>query len=168
MTISMYQASVPVFTRALTNLADVLQKGRAHAEALHADPDDLLRQRLIFDMFPLVRQIQIACDVPARCVARLAGVEPQSVPDDEKTLADAEQRIARTIEYIGGFTPVQIDGSEDRAIHLKMRSGELDFTGIEYLLGFAIPTLFFHCTTAYDILRVAGVQIGKKDFLGAR
>ncbi|HET7563015.1 MAG TPA: DUF1993 domain-containing protein [Rhodanobacteraceae bacterium] len=168
MTISMYQASVPVFVRALTNLSNVLKKGEAHAQSLNANADGLLQQRLIFDMLPLIKQIQIACDVCARCPARLAGVEPQAFPDNETTLAEAQDRIARTIAYVQGFKPEQIDGSETRNIHLKMRNGDLEFSGQDYLLGFTIPTMFFHCTTAYDILRVAGVQIGKKDFLGAQ
>ena len=167
MTISMYQASVPVFVRALTSLADVLHKGEAHATALKADPDGLLQQRLIFDMFPLLKQIQIACDVCARGAARLAGVEPKPFPDNEKTLAEARDRIIRTIDYVKGFRADQIDGSESRHIHMKTRRGELDFNGQDYLLGYTIPTLYFHCTTAYDILRVAGAQIGKQDFLGA-
>ncbi|HEX7340932.1 MAG TPA: DUF1993 domain-containing protein [Rhodanobacteraceae bacterium] len=166
MSISMYQASVPVFVRALTNLAHVLDKGQAHAEALKAAPDGLLQQRLIFDMFPLIKQVQIACDIGARSSARLAGVEPKSFPDEETTLAQAQDRIARTLDYIRGFDAVEFDGSEERTIELHMRSGDLTFNGRDYLFDFALPTLFFHCTTAYDILRVAGVQIGKKDFLG--
>lgn len=166
MTISMYQASVPVFVRALTNLANVLKKGEAHATALGADVDRLLQQRLIFDMFPLIKQIQIACDVCARGAARLAAVEPKPFPDNETTLAEAQARIANTIDYVKTFKPEQLDGSEGRAIHLKMRSGDIDFSGQDYLLAYVIPTMYFHCTTAYDILRVAGVQIGKKDFLG--
>lgn len=166
MSLSMYQASIPVFTRALTQLDHVLGKGAEHANALHAKPDGLLQQRLIFDMFPLIKQIQIACDMGARSAARLANVEPKSFPDNETTLAEARERIKRTIEYMQGFKAEQFDGSEDRAIHLTMRSGEFDFDGRSYLFGFALPTLYFHCTTAYNILRVAGAQIGKKDFLG--
>lgn len=166
MTISMYQASVPVFVRALTNLSSVLKKGEAHARDKHVEPDALLQQRLIFDMLPLVKQIQIACDTAARGAARLAGVEAKSFPDHEKTLAEAHARIDAAIDYVKTFKPEQIDGSEGRDIYLNMREGELHFTGIEYLQGFAIPNLYFHCATAYDILRVAGVQIGKRDFLG--
>ncbi len=168
MTISMYQASVPVFVRALTNLSNVLKKGEAHAKDKGVDPDTLLQQRLIFDMLPLIKQVQIACDMATRGAARLAGVEPQSFPDTETTFAQARDRIERAIAYVKNFKPEQIDGSEDRRIHLKMRDGELDFTGIEYLLGFVTPNLYFHWTTAYDILRVAGAPIGKKDYLGDR
>ena len=168
MTLSMYQASAPVFVRALTNLAGVLKKGEAHAQAKKVEPDALLQQRLIFDMLPLVKQVQIACDMATRGAARLAGVEPQSFEDNEKTFAEVHARIDRAIAYIKTFKPEQIDGSEGRAIHLKMRNGDMDFTGLEYLLGFTLPNLYFHCTTAYDILRVAGVEIGKMDYIGTK
>jgi hypothetical protein len=168
MTISMYQASVPVFVRALTNLSSVLKKGEAHAKDKGVDPDNLLQQRLIFDMLPLIKQIQIACDTAARGSARLAGVEPQSFPDTETTLAQAQDRIARTIDYIKSFKPGQIDGSEERKVVMKTRSGEVEYVGLAYLTEHALPNLFFHCATAYDILRVAGTPIGKKDFLGSR
>jgi hypothetical protein len=168
MAISMYSASVPVFVRALENLTHVLKKGEAHAQAKKVpDPDALLQQRLIFDMLPLVKQVQIACDMAARGAARLAGVEPQSFEDNEKTFAEVYARIERAIAYVQGFKPEQIDGSEERPIHLKMRNGEMNFTGIEYLQQFTIPNLFFHCTTSYVILREAGVPIGKMDFMGA-
>ena len=166
MTISMYQASVPVFARALTNLSEVLKKGEAHAKDKGVEPDNLLQQRLIFDMLPLVKQIQIACDTAARGAARLAGVEPQSFPDTETTLAEAQDRIARTIAYVDTFKPEQIDGCEEHTVVMKTRHGEVEFTGLAYLTEYALPNLFFHCATAYDILRVAGTAIGKKDFLG--
>lgn len=168
MTISMHQASVPVFSRALTNLSNVLKKGEAHAKEKGVEPDALLQQRLVFDMFPLIKQIQIACDVSARGAARLAKAEPQSFPDTETTLAQALDRIDRSIAYIKTFKPEQIDGCEDRAIVVKMGDKEANFTGQSYLFGYVLPNLFFHCATAYDILRVAGTQIGKKDFLGDR
>ena len=166
MTLSMYQASVPVFVRALSNLAHVLKKGEAHAKAKGVTDEVLLNTRLIPDMLPLVKQVQIACDMAARGAARLAGVEPQSFEDNEKTFAEVYARIERAIAYVQGFKPEQIDGSEERHIHLKMRNGEMDFTGIEYLQQFTLPNLFFHCTTAYDILREAGTDIGKSDFIG--
>jgi hypothetical protein len=117
-------------------------------------------------MLPLIKQIQIACDMATRGMARLAGVEPQSFEDNETTLEQAYDRIARATDYIKSFKPEQIDGSESRAIHLKMRSGELNFDGQTYLLHFLIPNVFFHCTTAYNILREAGTEIGKMDFVG--
>jgi hypothetical protein len=162
----MYQASVPVFVRALGNLTHVLQKGEQHAKSKNVSDEVLLQVRLIPDMLPLIKQIQIACDMATRGTARLAGVEPKSFEDNETTLPQAYDRIARAIEYVKGFTAEQIDGSETRPIHLKMRSGEMQFEGQAYLLGFLIPNLFFHCTTAYNILREAGTDIGKQDFIG--
>ena len=166
MTLSMYQASVPVFVRALGNLAHVLQKGEQHAISKNVSGEVLLQVRLIPDMLPLIKQIQIACDMAARGAARLAGAEPQSFEDNETTLAQAYSRIDRAIEYVKSFTAEQIDGSESRAIHLKMRNGEMNFDGQTYLLHFLMPNLFFHCTTAYNILREAGTEIGKSDFIG--
>ncbi|KZC38574.1 MULTISPECIES: DUF1993 domain-containing protein [Rhodanobacter] len=166
MTLSMYQVAVPVFVRALGNLAHVLRKGEQHAKAKNVSDEVLLQTRLIPDMLPLIKQIQIACDTAARGAARLAGVEPQSFEDNEATLEQAYDRIERSIAYIKSFAPEQIDGSETRTIHLKMRDGEMNFEGQAYLLHFAIPNLFFHCTTAYDILRQAGTDIGKTDFIG--
>ena len=166
MTLSMYQASVPVFVRALGNLNHVLQKGEQHAKSKNVSDEVLLQVRLIPDMLPLIKQIQIACDMATRGTARLAGVEPQSFEDNETTLPQAYDRIARAIDYVKSFTAEQIDGSESRPIHLKMRNGEMHFEGQAYLFGFLIPNLFFHCTTAYNILREAGTDIGKKDFIG--
>jgi hypothetical protein len=162
----MYQVAVPVFVRALGNLAHVLKKGEQHAKSKNVSDDVLLQTRLVPDMLPLIKQIQIACDMATRGAARLAGVEPQSFEDNETTLAQAYDRIERSVAYVKSFTPAQIDGSETRAIHLKMRNGEMHFEGQAYLLHFVIPNLFFHCTTAYDILRQAGTDIGKTDFIG--
>ena len=167
MTLSMYQASVPVFVRALGNLAHVLKKGQEHAKAKNVTDEVLLQTRLIPDMLPLVKQVQIAADMATRGAARLAGVEPQKFDDNETTFEQLHDRIDRAIEYINGFKSEQIDGSEARAIHLKMRNGELNFDGQNYLLNFVIPNLFFHCTTTYNLLRVAGTEIGKTDFIGA-
>ena len=167
MTLSMYQASVPVFVRALTNLAHVLKKGEAHAAAKGITDEVLLQTRLIPDMLPLVKQVQIAADMATRGAARLAGVEPQAFEDNETTLAQLQARIERALAYVQTFTPAQIDGSEARAIVLKMRTGELNFDGQSYLLQFVLPNLFFHCTTTYTILREAGAELGKSDFIGS-
>ncbi len=166
MTLSMYQASVPVFVRALGNLADVLKKGEAHAKSKNVTDEVLLQTRLIPDMLPLVKQVQIAADIACRGAARLAGAEPMSFEDNETTLEQIYSRIDRAIEYIKTFKPEQIDGSEARTIVMKTRTGETTFVGQAYLLGFVIPNVFFHCTTAYNILRVAGTEIGKTDFIG--
>ncbi len=166
MTLSMYQASVPVAVRALTNLSAVLKKGHAHAQGKQVEDTTLLQTRLIPDMLPLVQQVQIACDMAIRGIARLAGVEPAAFEDKETTFAQVYERIERAIAYLESFGAEQIDGSETRAILLKMRSGELHFEGQGYLLDFVLPNLFFHCTAAYIILREAGTDIGKQDFLG--
>ncbi len=167
MTISMYHASIPVFVRALTNLRAVLQKGEAFAVEKDFAPEVLVQTRLIADMMPLVRQVQIATDIAKNGACRLAGIEPPKFDDDETTYAQLYARIDRAIEVIQGVSAAQVDGSETRPITLQMRTGELKFEGLPYLLDFVIPNLFFHCITSYAILREAGVPIGKLDFLGA-
>jgi hypothetical protein len=166
MTLSMYQASVPVFLRALNNLQHVLRKGEAHAEARKYEPSLLLQSRLTVDMLPLTRQIQIATDMAKNCCARLAGVEPLKFEDNETSFAELHARIDRAVEYIKSFKAERIDGSETRAITLQLRSGEQRFEGQGYLLHYVIPNVFFHCTTAYAILREAGADLGKADFIG--
>ncbi|WP_114239648.1 DUF1993 family protein [Dyella sp. C9] len=166
MTLSMYQASVPVFLRALHNLQHVLRKGEAHAEARKYEPSLLLQSRLTPDMLPLTRQVQIATDMAKNGCARLAGVEPLKFEDNETSFTELHARIERAIEYIKNFKADQIDGSETREITLKMRTGEQHFEGQGYLLHFVLPNLFFHCTTAYAILREAGADLGKPDFIG--
>jgi hypothetical protein len=166
-TISMYTASVPVLARALRNLSAVLRKAEAHAAARSIDPAVLLGYRLAPDMFPLTRQVQIAGDMAKGCVARLAGVEVPGYADDETTFAELQSRLDKTIAFIESFQPAQIDGSEDRTVTLKMRTGERSFQGLPYLLDFVLPNVYFHSTTAYAILRHCGVELGKGDFLGA-
>lgn len=167
MTLSMHQASAPVFLRALDNLRNVLEKGEAFAIEKGIEPGLLLQQRLIVDMLPLVRQVQIATDMAKNGSFRLAGLEPPKFEDDETTFALLYARIDRAIALIAELLPEQIDGSEGRTITLQMRTGEMTFDGQSYLLHFVIPNLFFHSTTAYAILREAGVAIGKMDFMGA-
>lgn len=168
MPLSMYQATAPVFLRALHNLREVLGKGEAHANDKGYDPAMLLQARLAPDMLPLVRQVQIATDMAKNGCARLAGVEPLAFPDDEATFAQLYARIDRAIDYIKGFVAEQIDGSETRAVSFMTRNdGEMKFDGQSYLLHFVLPNLFFHGTIAYAILREAGVALGKADFLGA-
>ena len=166
MTFSMYDASIPVFLRTLRNLDHVLAKGEAHARDKGAEPDLLLQTRLIFDMLPLVRQVQIATDMAKNGAARLAGVDPLRFEDDETTFAQLHARIARAVAYIEAFTPAQLEGSQTRAISFMSRRGERRFEGQAYLLDFVLPNLYFHVTTAYNLLRQSGVAIGKADFLG--
>ena len=166
MTISMYQASVPVFVRMLKNLDAILDKGKAHAEARKIAANVLPASRLIADMFPLSRQVQIACDHAKGAVARLAGVDIPKREDNEQTFEELQARIAKTVAFVETFTAAQIDGSEERDIVYPTSSrGDLHFKGVDYLLGFALPNFYFHVVTAYDILRANGVEIGKRDFL---
>ncbi len=166
MNLSMYQALVPVCVRTLSNLDAILAKGAAHAESHDIDPDVFLSARLYPDMFPLTRQVQIACDIAGRAAARLAGTEPASVADTESSFDELSARIRHTLEILQGFGPEQIDGNEQREIRLQLRSGEMTFSGVDYLFHFVLPNVFFHVTTAYNILRHNGVVLGKRDFLG--
>lgn len=165
---SMYTVLVPTAIRTLSNLSAILDKAEAHAEARKIDPAVLIGSRLYPDMFPLGRQVQIATDIVKGGAARLAGAEPPSWPDDEKTLAELRARIAKAVDYLKGFKAEQIDGSEAKSIVIKMRVGEMQFTGQDYLMAFVLPNLFFHAATAYNILRHNGVELGKQDFLGRR
>ena len=166
MTLSMYQASVPVFVRTLNNLSAILEKGQKHAEARKIAADVLPAWRLIADMFPLSRQVQIATDHAKGAVARLAGVDIPKYEDNEQTVEELRARIAKTVAFVGTFTAERLDGSEEREIVLALSFGERRFNGIDYLLGFALPNFYFHVVTAYGILRQNGVDIGKRDFLG--
>ena len=166
MSLSMYQASVPVLTRALTNLIAVLEKGAAYAEAKKIDPSVLLNYRLAADMFPLTRQVQIATDMSKGCVARLAGVEIPKYEDTEASFPELIARLRKTIDFINSFNAAQIDGSEDKTVTLQRKDGDVTYKGQPYLLFYVQPHVYFHCTTAYAILRHIGVDIGKKDFIG--
>ena len=167
MALSMYQASVPGFLQMLKSLSAILDKAEAHTAERKIDPAVLLGYRLAPDMFPLTRQVQIATDHAKGCCARLAGVEVPKYADDETTLADLRSRIARTVEFVRGFRPEDIDGSEERDIAITAGTRQLQFTGQQYLVYFALPNFYFHTTAAYAILRHCGVPIGKRDFLGA-
>jgi uncharacterized protein len=166
MSLSMYQASVPVFLRGLTNLREILRKARNHAEAKKIEPAVLLSSRLYPDMHPLTRQVQIASDAAKFCAARLAGAQPPSFDDTEATFDELEARIDKTIAYVSEIPAARIDGSEERLVKLKLPSGTIELKGTAYLLGFALPNFYFHVTTAYGILRHNGVELGKLDYLG--
>jgi len=168
MTLSMYQASVPLFTRMLTNLAAILTKAETHAAAREIDPAVFLGSRLFPDMLPLTRQVQLAADFAKNTTARLAGVEIVKFADEETSLPELQQRIAKTLDHVKGFKPAQIDGSEDREITLPIGGDSWTFKGQDFLLHFGLPNFYFHVTTAYDILRHLGVEVGKRDFLGPR
>jgi uncharacterized protein len=162
----MYQASTPRFAAMLRNLSALLDKADAHCAAKKIDPVALTTFRLYPDMFPLARQVQIACDTAKGAVARLAGAEIPKHEDTEQTFADLKSRINKTLDFIESIGAAKIDGTEDKEIVLQMRSGERRFKGMQYLLGHAWPNLYFHVTTAYNILRHNGVEVGKQDFIG--
>jgi uncharacterized protein len=162
MPLSMYQASIPLLVRGLENLSAVLKKGEAHPDAAA-----LVEARLAADMFTLAGQIQRASDTAKGCAARLAGIDNPSFPDSETTFAQLQERIAKTIAFVQGVKAGQIDGSEDKPISIKAGPAVLSFTGASYLTTFVLPNFYFHVTTAYDILRHKGVEVGKMDYLGA-
>ena len=166
MQISMYQASVPVFIRMLTNLVAILEKAAAHAEARKIDPSVLLSDRLFPDMFPLVRQVQIAADMAKAGPARLAGLQPPSFEDTEKSFPELIERVRRTVAFLETLKPEQIDGSEGRTVTWPTRGTTRTLPGLQYLLNHVAPNVYFHITTTYNILRHNGVELGKPDFLG--
>ena len=168
MTISMYSVSVPVFQQLLQALDDMLAKADAHATARKIEPDALLRARLFPDMFALTRQVQIACDFAKSVPARLAGVEVPAYDDTEQTFAELRGRIARTLEFLQGLDAARFAGSESRNIVLRPGTPkERTLDGQAYLLAYGLPQFFFHLTTTYALLRHNGVELGKKDFMGA-
>ncbi len=166
MNISMYQASAPRFVNILGNLSNILDKAQAHVDAKKLDPATLTTYRLFPDMLPMTKQIQIACDTAKGVVGRLAGVEIPVYEDNEKTLVDLKARVAKTIAFIQTLTPGQIDGTEDKEIVIKRGDKETHYKGMQFLLGHALPNFYFHVTTAYNILRHNGIEIGKRDYLG--
>jgi hypothetical protein len=167
MTISMFQVSVPVFLRNLNALSGVLDKTSAFAEAKKFDQTVLLGTRLYPDMFPLAVQVGQVCTHAARGVAQLSGMtQPDFGSQPETTIAGLKERVAKTIAFVKTATPAQIDGTEDKDIVLKFGTREMPFKGEQFLIGFTLPNFFFHYTTAYNILRSVGLEVGKRDFMG--
>jgi hypothetical protein len=166
MSLSMYHASIPTLVHMLRNLDAILAKAAAHAEAKKIDPSVLVNSRLAPDMFPLARQVQIATDMAKGCGARLAGQEPPKYEDTEASFPELSARVQKTIAYLESLKAEAIDGSETRAITLKLRNETATFHGTAYLLHFVLPNFYFHLTTAYAILRHNGVELGKPDYLG--
>lgn len=162
-----YQQTIPPLIRALTNLRAVLGKAEVHCQAHKIDPAVLASARLFPDMFPLSRQVQIACDMAKGCAARLSEQEPVRVADGEQDLVELQGRIDRTLELLAAVRPEQIDGKEALAVSIKTPFGEIGFDGQAYVQGFVLPNVYFHSATAYNILRHNGVELGKRDFLGA-
>ena len=167
MTISMYRASAPVFLQMLPAMSACLDKAQAYATAKKVDPSVLLQSRLFPDMFPLVKQVQIATDFAKGTIARLAGQEPPKYEDNETTIEQLKARIAKTVDFIKEFKAPQIDGSEGRDVTLVLGGQPRQFKGENYLVNFALPNFYFHATTAYAVLRHNGVELGKGDYMRA-
>lgn len=168
MTTSLYSTAVPVFNQMLGGLSGVLSKAQAHAETRQIEPNALLQARLFPDMFPLLRQVLIACDFAKGVAARLAGVDVPAYDDHEASFADLQARIDKTLAFINGLTPAQFEGSASREIVTGAGTPkEKRFAGTSYLLNYGLPHFFFHVTTAFDILRHNGVEVGKKDYIGS-
>ena len=166
MPFSIYDASIPVLVRAMNALDHLLDKGAASAEARKIDPAVFTQARLAPDMLPLTGQVWLASEMAARAAARLAGVETPNYPYDEQTFEALKGRIAKARDYISGFSREQIEGGESREFTVKLGPNEVPFTGASYLMGFTLPNVFFHITTAYDILRHNGVELTKTDYMG--
>jgi hypothetical protein len=168
MPVSMYSVSIPIFMQHLNGLSGVLDKAAAWAVARKVNEADLLNMRLSPDMFPLVRQVRAATDHAANAAARLSGKELLKFANDETTLAQLKDRIAKTIEFLKTVKASEIDGTEGKEIKITFPSGQSrDFTGQSLLLGNSLPNFYFHATTAYDIVRQCGVELGKRDFMGS-
>lgn len=162
---SLYDLYVPPMLRGLSALSKILDKAEAHAEAKKIDPSVFLAARLYPDMYPLSRQVQIACDMARRGAIRLAGGEPPSVPDSETSLAELKARIAATIAAVGAIPASAFDGAGDRELTIKVRGNDVTFSGLDFVRAWSLPNFYFHLTTAYAILRHNGVELGKPDFL---
>ncbi|MGH8150417.1 MAG: DUF1993 domain-containing protein [Steroidobacteraceae bacterium] len=166
MKVSMYTMSVEAFVPTLRALTKILDKAAQHATAKKVDPAVLVQARLAPDMYPLVKQVQIACDFAKNSAGRLAGQEPPRIEDKETSFEELKARIARTLEYVGSLPSSAFEGSEDRDVKIPLPNNtSLDFKGLAFLKDWALPNFYFHVVTAYDILRHNGVEIGKRDFL---
>ncbi len=167
MQISMYSASVGVYTRLLGNLDTILDRAVAWADERKIDHAALLQARLAPDMFTLIRQVQIGSDMIKGTVARLAGIEPPPYEDNEQSFAELKARVAKTLTFIQSVQAAQFEGAEERAIVLKLRTRTLEFTGLDYLQNFGTPNVYFHYSMVYALLRHNGLALGKGDYLGA-
>jgi len=169
MTVSIYDASIPVFKQMLTSMSHVLAKAESHANDKKIAPEAYLQARLFPDMFPLIRQVQIAADFAKGVSARLANVDVPAYEDTEQSFTDLQARIKKTLTFIDSLTPAQFEGAEQRDVVLRPGTPkEKTFTGTAYLLSYALPQFFFHTTTTYAILRHNGIEIGKGDFMGLK
>jgi hypothetical protein len=166
--LSIYDATIPPLKRALSNLAAILEKGEQYADAKKVEHQVLLNSRLFVDMYPLTRQVQIATDMSKGAGARLAAIEIPKYEDNETSFAELQARIAKTIAFLDSINPQQLEGAESREITITIRKADIKFSGQDYLLKWVLPNVYFHVTTAYNILRHNGVELAKQDFLGPR
>ncbi|HZS65033.1 MAG TPA: DUF1993 domain-containing protein [Xanthobacteraceae bacterium] len=166
MPISMYTVSVPVFVQHLNALSAILDKAAAFAEAKKFDPSVLLNMRLYPDMYPMVKQVQEATRHAVRVTGLLAGIQAPDLPNTETSIPELKARIAKAVDFLNSVKPAQIEGTEDKEIKIAFSSGERTYTGHSLLMTHSLPNFFFHCTTAYDLLRQVGIDIGKRDFMG--
>jgi hypothetical protein len=166
--LSIYDAAIPPLKRALSNLAAILKKGEEYADAKKVDHQVLLNSRLFVDMYPLTRQVQIATGMSKGAGARLAAIEIPKYEDNEASFAELQARIAKTIAFLDSINPQQLEGAESREITITIRKADIKFSGQDYLLKWVLPNVYFHVTTAYNILRHNGVELAKQDFLGPR
>ena len=166
MSLGMYQTALPPAIRALTTLRHLLAKAAAHCEARKIDPSAVIGFRFFPDMLPFASQIRIATDMSRLCVWRLSGVEAPKFTDDEKSFAELDARVEKTLAFLSAALPPQIDGTEDKPITFKTGRGEVTLRGVDYVQRFVLPNVYFHTATTYDMLRHNGVEIGKADFLG--
>ena len=167
MSVTLYDVCIPVLMRGLTNLSSLLDKAVAHADAKKIDHAALLQARLFPDMLPFTRQVQIVCDTAKGAASRLAGIENPKHEDNEASFAELQARIAKTKAFVAAVQPAQFQNAESREIVLKFPSNTLTFNGLSYLTGYALPNFFFHSSIAYALLRNNGIELGKRDFLGA-
>ncbi len=166
MAVSMYTISAPIFVQILSALSNVVDKAKTHCETKKLDENFFLNNRLYPDMFPFVRQVRSACDHAVTACARISGTEAPTFANDENSFEDLKARIAAAVAFVKTIKPEQMDGQEDKEIVFTLPSGERRFTGQTMLLNFTLPNFYFHATTAYDLLRHCGVEIGKRDFMG--
>lgn len=162
----MYEASVPVLTHFLKGLSAILKKAEAHCQTRKIEPDAILQARLFPDMFNFTRQVQLVTDFAKGAGARLAGIPVPSFPDEEKSFADLQARIAKTVDFLGTLRKEQFADAATRTVTIKVAGNDMSFSGGEYFMGYAVPNFYFHLTTAYNILRHNGFELGKRDFMG--
>lgn len=167
MAVSMHQISAPIFVRQLNGVANCLKKAQALYAEKKYDEATLLAYRFYPDMFSFAKQVQIATDHARNCTALLAGLESPKYEDNEKSLAELVARVEKTVAWLNTVKPAQVDGTEGKTVTVKMRDREMNFTGLDLLQNRSLPNFYFHITTAYDILRHNGVELGKRDFMGA-